>query len=112
MIPTGAMTVQFKADIESLDGMHPFVAARILRLSFDVHALPADDQLSALLHEHGVIDEPVDPEGEPGVGRRAGVTAPSPSTRRCGLKFTSACIVAGRQRRSLAASDVTTLICP
>ena len=51
-----------KADIESLDGMHPFVAARILRLSFDVHALPADDQLSALLHEHGVIDEPVDPD--------------------------------------------------
>ncbi|MCP4833956.1 MAG: histone [Phycisphaera sp.] len=42
--------------------MHPFVAARILRLSFDVHALPADDQLSALLHEHGVIDEPVDPD--------------------------------------------------
>ena len=51
-----------KADIESLDGMHPFVAARILRLSFEVHALPADDQLSALLHEHGVIDEPVDPD--------------------------------------------------
>ena len=51
-----------KADIESLDGMHPFVAARILRLCFDVHALPADDQLSALLHEHGIIDEPVDPD--------------------------------------------------
>ena len=51
-----------KADIESLDGMHPFVAARILRLSFEVHALPADDQLSALLHEHGIIDEPVDPD--------------------------------------------------
>ena len=51
-----------KADIESLDGMHPFVAARILRLSFDVHAIPADDQLSALLHENGVIDEPVDPD--------------------------------------------------
>ena len=29
-----------KSDIESLDGMHPFVAARMLRLSFDVHALP------------------------------------------------------------------------
>ena len=53
---------EIKADIESLDGMHPFVAARILRLSFEVHALPADDQLSALLHEHGVIDEPVDPD--------------------------------------------------
>ena len=51
-----------KADIEELDGMHPFVAARILRLSFDVHALPADDQLSALLHENDVIEEPVDPD--------------------------------------------------
>ena len=51
-----------KSDIESLDGMHPFVAARMLRLSFDVHALPADDQLSALLFEHGIIDEPVDPD--------------------------------------------------
>ena len=51
-----------KADIEELDGMHPFVAARILRMSFDVHALPADDQLSALLHENDVIEEPVDPD--------------------------------------------------
>ncbi len=51
-----------KSDIEDLDGMHPFVAARVLRMSFEVHALPADDQLSALLYEHGVIDEPVDPD--------------------------------------------------
>lgn len=51
-----------RADIEELDGMHPFVAARILRMSFDVHALPADDQLSALLHENDVIEEPVDPD--------------------------------------------------
>ena len=51
-----------KADIEDLDGMHPFVAARILRMSFEVHALPADDQLSALLHENDVIEEPVDPD--------------------------------------------------
>jgi hypothetical protein len=51
-----------KAEIESLDGITPFVSARLLRISFDVHAMPADDQLSALLHEHDVIDEPVDPE--------------------------------------------------
>ena len=47
-----------------------------------------------------------------GVGQRDWVAAPSTSTRRCGPKFTSACIVAGRQRRSLAASNVITLICP
>jgi outer membrane biosynthesis protein TonB len=51
-----------KAEIESLDGITPFVSARLLRISFDVHAMPADDQLSALLHENDVIDEPVEPE--------------------------------------------------
>jgi outer membrane biosynthesis protein TonB len=51
-----------KAEIESLDGITPFVSARLLRISFDVHAMPADDQLSALLHESDVIDEPVEPE--------------------------------------------------
>ena len=49
-------------------------------------------------------------QGRRGAARR--VTAPSTSTRRCGPKFTSACIVAGRQRRSLAASNVITVICP
>ncbi len=51
-----------KAEVESLDGITPFVSARLLRISFDVHAMPADDQLSALLHENDVIDEPVEPE--------------------------------------------------
>lgn len=51
-----------KAEIESLDGITPFVSARLLRVSFGVHSMPADDQLSALLHEHDVIDEPVEPE--------------------------------------------------
>jgi outer membrane biosynthesis protein TonB len=51
-----------KAEVESLDGITPFVSARLLRISFDVHAMPADDQLSALLHESDVIDEPVEPE--------------------------------------------------
>jgi outer membrane biosynthesis protein TonB len=51
-----------KAEVESLDGITPFVSARLLRISFDVHAMPADDQLSALLHEHDVIDEPVEPD--------------------------------------------------
>ena len=53
---------EIKAEIEGLDGMTPFVAARILRILFDVHAMPADDQLSALLHEHGVIEEAVEPD--------------------------------------------------
>lgn len=51
-----------KAEIETLDGITPFVSARLLRIAFDVHAMPADDQLSALLHEHDVIDEPVEPD--------------------------------------------------
>ena len=51
-----------KAEIESLDGMNAFVSGRLLRLSFDVHAMPADEQLSLLLHELGVIDEVVDHE--------------------------------------------------
>jgi hypothetical protein len=51
-----------KAEIESLDGINPFVSARVLRLSFGVHAMPADEQLSLLLHELGVINEPVEHE--------------------------------------------------
>ncbi len=51
-----------KSEVESLDGITPFVSARLLRISFDVHAMPADDQISALLHENDVIDEPVEPE--------------------------------------------------
>lgn len=51
-----------KAEIESLDGMNPFVSGRLLRLSFDVHAMPADEQLSLLFHELGVIDEVVEHE--------------------------------------------------
>jgi endonuclease III len=31
--------------IESLEGMVPYVAARVLLLSFQVHAIPVDDQL-------------------------------------------------------------------
>ena len=53
---------EIKAEIEGLDGMTPFVAARLLRILFDVHAMPADDQLSALLYEHGVINAPAEPE--------------------------------------------------
>lgn len=51
-----------KAEIESLDGINPFVSGRLLRLSFDVHAMPADEQLSLLFHELGVIDEVVEHE--------------------------------------------------
>jgi hypothetical protein len=51
-----------KAEIESLDGINSFVSGRLLRLSFDVHAMPADEQLSLLFHELGVIDEVVEHE--------------------------------------------------
>ncbi len=53
---------EIKAEIEGLDGMNAFVAARLLRILFDVHAMPADDQISALLHDQGVIAEPAEPE--------------------------------------------------
>ena len=49
-----------KSYLEGLDGMHGFVASRMLRVCCGVHAIPADEQLAWLLHEHGVIDEPVE----------------------------------------------------
>ncbi|MCH2161356.1 MAG: hypothetical protein MK085_05735 [Phycisphaerales bacterium] len=51
-----------KAYLEGLDGMHGFVANRMLRVCCGVHAISADEQLAWLLHEHGVIDEPVESE--------------------------------------------------
>jgi endonuclease III len=49
-----------KKHIESLDGILPYVAARIMLLSFQVHAVPVDDHLRQLLIEAGAADESAD----------------------------------------------------
>lgn len=46
--------------LDSLEGIVPYVAARVALLSFDAHAIPVDEQLRARLLEEGVIDESVD----------------------------------------------------
>ncbi|MDG2200679.1 MAG: hypothetical protein P8K80_05815 [Phycisphaerales bacterium] len=55
-----AVVQQKKAEIrdyiESLDGIVPFVSARVLSRCFDVHAIPVDDQLLVLLEEAEVIE--------------------------------------------------------
>ena len=53
---------EIKNYIQQLDGMVPFVSGRVLLLSFDVHSMPVDDQLHALMFDHGIIDEPHDVE--------------------------------------------------
>ena len=52
--------------VESLDGIVPFVAARLLSCCFDVHGVPVDEQLKQLLVESDAID----PDAE--VGEIAG----------------------------------------
>jgi endonuclease III len=51
---------EVKSYIESLEGITPFVAARVMLLSFDVHAIPVDDQLRARLVDEGVADAEAD----------------------------------------------------
>ena len=46
--------------IESLDGMVPFVSARVLMRCFGIHAIPVDEHLRMLLVESDVIDEGAD----------------------------------------------------
>jgi hypothetical protein len=46
--------------VDSLEGMVPYVAARVSLLSFDVHAVPVDDRLRARLVEFGAADESID----------------------------------------------------
>ena len=61
-----AVQQQKKADIrdyiESLDGIVPFVSARVLSRCFDVHAIPVDEQLLVLLEESDVIEPESDTE--------------------------------------------------
>jgi len=42
--------------VESLDGIVPFVAARLLSCCFDIHGVPVDEQLKQLLVESNAID--------------------------------------------------------
>ncbi len=49
-----------KKYIESLEGMVPYVSARILLMSFDTHAIPVDEQLRAELVAAGAADEDAD----------------------------------------------------
>lgn len=49
-----------KKYIESLEGMTPFVAARVLLMCFETHALPVDERLREALLAEGVIEESID----------------------------------------------------
>jgi hypothetical protein len=51
---------EIKKYIESLEGIVPFAAARSLLLSFDVHAIPVDDQLRTHLVEAEICDASVE----------------------------------------------------
>ncbi len=46
--------------LESLEGMLPFVAARVLLLRFGGHAIPLDDQLLGLLIDEGLFEPDTD----------------------------------------------------
>lgn len=46
--------------IESLDGIVPYVAARVMLLCFDTHAVPVDEQLQQRLVREQIVDPNVD----------------------------------------------------
>lgn len=46
--------------IESLEGMVPYVSARLLLICFDTHVIPVDEQLRGRLIEAGAADESAD----------------------------------------------------
>ncbi|MEZ6232571.1 MAG: hypothetical protein R3B68_00115 [Phycisphaerales bacterium] len=54
-----------RAYLESLDGMHPFVAARVVLLCFGGHAFPIDARLRDCLAKHKVVP-PETPAGDAG----------------------------------------------
>jgi endonuclease III len=49
-----------KALVEALEGIPPYVSARVLQRCFDVHVIPVDDRLVDLLIEAKVLSEIVD----------------------------------------------------
>lgn len=46
--------------VDTIEGIVPFVAGRVLLLAFDTHAIPADEQLRALLIEEEAADPSAD----------------------------------------------------
>ncbi len=52
--------------LESLDGMPPFVAARLLLVAFAGHAFPVDERLRDLLAAEGVAEPAATPEAVSG----------------------------------------------
>lgn len=56
--------------LETLDGCPPFVAARVLLLRMDGHAIPVDDKLNARLIEAEVADAESDPGKTAGIVER------------------------------------------
>jgi endonuclease III len=49
-----------KRYVESLEGVVPYVANRVLLLCFDTHAVPVDEQLRAQLIAAGAVDDSAD----------------------------------------------------
>ncbi len=56
----GAGKREVKKDVESLDGMVPYVSSRVMLLAFDAHAVPADELLRELLIEAGAAEPDAD----------------------------------------------------
>lgn len=46
--------------LETLEGITPFIAARVMLLCYDVHAIPVDEQLRKCLVDAGAADEDAD----------------------------------------------------
>jgi hypothetical protein len=51
---------EIKKYIESLEGIVPYAAARVLLLSFDTHCIPVDDQLRTHLIDADVVDASIE----------------------------------------------------
>lgn len=51
-----------RAYLDSLEGMHPFVSARVCLLSLGAHAFPADGRLCRLLASEKALPTELDPE--------------------------------------------------
>jgi len=46
--------------LETLEGIEPFVAASVLLISLEAHAVPVDEQLVRKLKKDGIVDEEAD----------------------------------------------------
>ncbi|MCC7406982.1 MAG: hypothetical protein IT442_02855 [Phycisphaeraceae bacterium] len=53
---------EVRSYIESLPGMVPYVAAYVALHAFGAHAIPADDRLTHLMVDQGVLDDTATPE--------------------------------------------------